>query len=149
MLQDVRAACDMAADKGIKVGLECHLRTVTENYSSANRFMEEAGRDNLYFYWQPNQFLTLEENIASAQALLHRTVAVHVFHWIKDRRYPLAAGTGHWMKYLSVFKNSNVDLPLLLEFMHDDRLESLQPTAKTLTEIVRLAESGNAAVCRE
>ena len=36
------------------------------------------------------------------------------------------------MQYLNVFRKTGKDYGLLLEFMHDDRLESLKETAQTL-----------------
>ena len=81
-------------------------------------------------YWQPNQFKSEGYNIKAASALADITRNIHVFHWDSEyKKYPLKEGTEIWKKYLSCFGGSHT---LILEFMHDDRIESLKETAATL-----------------
>ena len=65
--------------------------------------------------------------------LLNRT-KIHVFNWIGKEKYPLKEAKGVWKSYLSCFeKNKN----LLLEFMPDDKIETLRSEADALKEIVK------------
>lgn len=139
MVEDARSICEKASKENIKVGLECHNNSITENRKSAMKFMNDVNHENLYFYWQPNQFLSMDENLASASDLCERTIVVHVFNWEGNNRYPLKDGIDKWKEYIKIFKGSKREIPLLLEFMHDDKLESLYETSQTLLEIIEKA----------
>ena len=134
---DCRAICEKAGKVNIKIGLECHHDTLTENRLSAVDFMSAVGNDNLYFYWQPNQFISFEENLLSAKDLSYKTIALHVFNWDKDNKYPLAEGKEKWRAYLNVFREKNIDLPILLEFMYDGKVEGLPNEARALIELIK------------
>jgi hypothetical protein len=64
------------------------------------------------------------------------TTNVHVFSWEMEngelRRYPLAKHEERWRRYLEIFAKAGGTHALLLEFMHDGRLETLPETARTL-----------------
>lgn len=132
IVADAVSMCRYAEPYGIKIGLECHNKTLTENKESALGFLNAVGHENLCFYWQPNQFASFEENLEAAKATAFKTEAIHVFHWSKDTRFPLANGEREWKQYLSVFASQKRDIPLLLEFLFDDKLESLAPETNTL-----------------
>ena len=83
-------------------------------------------------YWQPNRVKDLEENLESARLLAPYTVNIHVFNWTKTEELPLAQGKTTWKNYLSYFA---ADKTLLLEFMPDDQLTSLETEAAALKEI--------------
>ena len=136
MVAEGRLLVEMASEKGITLSLECHNWTVTDEYHAALRYLEAV--PGLTMYWQPNQFIPEQENYLSAQALAPYVTNLHVFHWLGNDRYPLADGEEIWKKYLSCFQDR--DRWLLLEFMHDDRPESLAQTAEALR---RLIESSN------
>ena len=57
---------------------------------------------------------------------------VHVFNWKGTEKYPLKDGGDIWRTYLSCFDGGK---NLLLEFMPDDKLESLKAEAEALREI--------------
>jgi hypothetical protein len=59
---------------------------------------------------------------------------VHVFNWDKEKKYPLAYAIEAWKEYLSYFPKNT---PCLLEFMPDDKLESLTSECKSLFEILK------------
>ena len=105
----------------------------TDDCDSSLRLLEEVARDNLRLYWQPNQFHDTAYNCAAAAALAPVTTNLHVFYWDESARYPLAEGEAVWREYVRPFAGQ--DHALLLEFMHDDRPESLAETAKTLRRI--------------
>ena len=67
-----------------------------------------------------------------AEALAPYTEVLHVFQWKGSDRFPLVDGVMEWRKYLAAFDGQ----PLLLEFMPDDRIESLRAEADALRKIV-------------
>ena len=136
IVADCRYICERAKKNGIKIALECHNRSITENKESTVKFLKDVGHDNLYMYWQPNQYLSFEENLAFAEAVKDYTVVIHVFHWQGDKRFPLCEGADMWKQYFAIFKNVNRDIPCLLEFMHDESVKSLLPTVETLRLLI-------------
>lgn len=85
-------------------------------------------------YWQPNQFKSFAENCDYAARITPYTEHLHVFHWQGKDRYPLDEGRALWQSYLSYFGADNT---LLLEFMPDDRPESLPREAEALRKILQ------------
>ena len=67
-----------------------------------------------------------------ASLLSQYTVNIHVFNWEGDKRYPLSDAKAVWQRYLTCFDNKQ----LLLEFMPDDKIESLKKETQALKEIV-------------
>lgn len=130
-----------AAARGKVLALECHNGTVTDEYHSALRFMEAVNHPSMRMYWQPNQNYDHAYNLEAAEALAPYTTHIHVFAWeIRDGslvKLPLAAHADRWHDYLSVFRRQGGTHSLLLEFMHDDRLESLAETAAELNRWAR------------
>ena len=118
--------------------LECHNNTVTEEYHDTLRFLQDVGCENLQMFWQPNQFRDHAYNIEALKALLPYIHSAHVFAWEGTSRFPLAAHTDRWTDYLNILKTSEKEtIALMLEFVHDDKPESLAPTAETLLSWVK------------
>lgn len=135
---DCRAAAKIAEEHGVILCMECHNGTLTDRKESALALMEAVHSLAFRMYYQPNQLRTPEENIACARLLAPYTEHVHVFNWNcanggSLERYPLAEGVSQWKHYLAELRG---DHALLLEFMPDDRLESLKPEADALRMIV-------------
>lgn len=127
----------VAEAAGLVVATECHGGTATNEYHAAVQMLRAVHRPNFRTYWQPNQFCTDDYNREAARALTPWMENVHVFTWRGRDRFPLAEGEALWMDYLRIVG----ERPLLLEFMHDDRLETLPETARTLNEWVsRISE---------
>lgn len=127
-----RAAAEMAAKCGLNITLECHSGTLTDDCTSAMRYLAQVNHPAMRMYWQPSQFHSEEYNIETAKTYAPYTEGLHVFQWDASRRYPLSDGKDIWAKYLVPFRAQNRPIGLLLEFMHDDRLETLAETAATL-----------------
>lgn len=134
LVADGRRIADMAQKSGRVISLECHCDTITDNYCAALRFLQAVNSPAMTVYWQPNQFKSDAYNLEAAAALRPHVTNLHVFHWDAQRRYPLSDGTRIWEQYLRIFVGDRSDHGLLLEFMHDDRLETLRQTADTLHE---------------
>jgi sugar phosphate isomerase/epimerase len=127
-VKDAQRICDEAPD--MTVALECHPHSLTDEYHHALDFIKAVGRDNLKTFWQPNQYRSIEYNLESIKTLLPYIVSAHVFYWKRKSRYPLADGTNEWRQYIDLLSEKNVNY--MLEFMHDDKIETLNETASTL-----------------
>ena len=132
MVREARTIAVSAARKNITLALECHGNTLTDRWESSRLFLDEVKHPGLKMYWQPNQELSTAYNLLAAQHLAKDVINLHVFHWDSRNRYPLADGKAVWKQYLSVFRETGSCFGLLLEFMHDGRLETLRETAQTL-----------------
>ena len=136
IVQDAKRICAGASD--LTICLECHNNTLTSNYQSALKFLQDVNCDNFQMFWQPNQRLSHQENLAACRALLPFIQRVHTFSWEGSARYPLADHADRWKEYLDILKDSpNAAMPLMLEFMHDNRPETLPETAQTLLDWIQ------------
>lgn len=129
LVEDARRVCDLAPD--MTLCLECHKSSVTDEYHTALKFLRDVDRKNLKMFWQPNQFRDVSYNLDALKALLPYVESVHVFSWNREQRFPLAHMQEEWLQYLEILKNAGVE-NYMLEFMHDNALESLSETVRTL-----------------
>ena len=135
------AECAKAAVIAEKAGavlcMECHNNTATNCLAGAKALMEAVDSPAFRMYWQPNQYRTREENLAYAAAMAALTEHVHVFNWdCPDgknlKKHPLAEAVDTWKAYMTQLAGEHT---MLLEFMPDDRLESLAAEAEALRRI--------------
>ena len=133
ILDSARAAGECAASRGKLLCSEFHLGTFNDCPESA-RALAECGVGT---YWQPFQTKTVAQNLEIARELGGLVRTVHVFNWSPDGRHPLADALDDWRRYLEALPAART---LLLEFMPDDRLETLDKEASALHA---LAESLN------
>lgn len=127
---DAKRICALAEEKNVIVALECHPNSLTDEYHTSLKFLADVGSDNLKMMWQPNQHRPLDYNLDSIKALLPHIVAVHVFSWVRKTRLPLIEGEAAWREYIKLL--SAKELNYMLEFMHDDKIETLGETTATL-----------------
>ena len=128
---DAKRICRMAPD--VTICLECHNNTLTEDYETALRFLQDVDCDNLRMFWQPNQMWDHQYNLDALRALLPYVCSVHVFSWEGGNKLPLAAHTDRWMEYLRILQTApREEISLMLEFMHDNNPASLPDAAATL-----------------
>lgn len=132
-VEDARRLCFENPD--LLFCLECHGGTITEDYRDALAFLTDTGCRNLRMFWQPNQFRSHMYNLQSLTALLPYVESVHVFSWEGNERLPLSAHADRWAEYLRILRDAPAaQVYLLLEFLHDGRIESLLPAAQTLRQ---------------
>ena len=129
-----KEAAAIAESNGVTLCMECHNKTYTNRKEAALELMQAVNSKHFRMYWQPNQFRSETENLAYAQLLAPYTVNIHVFNWVGKEKYPLRPAEDIWKQYLTCFDGSQA---LLLEFMPDDRLETLAAEAEALKEIAR------------
>lgn len=129
--------CWLLADKaqaaGVTLCMECHGGTMTDRADSAYALMQAVNAPSFQMYYQPSQYRTVEENVAYARLLSPYVRHIHTFNWDGDLRFPLREGLEPWKRYLDCFRG---DHTLLLEFMPDDRIESLPEEANALLAFI-------------
>ena len=128
-----RQAAKIAEDAGVVLCMECHRRTYTETMESALELMEAVNSPAFRMYWQPSQALSIEGNVEYIQKLMPYIDNLHVFQWKNEIRYPLSTGEEEWKTYMTQFSGARM---ALLEFMPDDRIESLPAEAAALHRIL-------------
>lgn len=129
-----KAAAEIAEAAGVTLCMECHINTYTNTKESALELMQTVASPHFRMYWQPNQYRSEAENLASAKAIAPYAVNIHVFNWKEKEKYPLREAKGIWREYLSCFDG---DKNLLLEFMPDGLLETLERETLALKEIAQ------------
>lgn len=129
-----KASAEIAAEEGVTLCMECHNNTYTNTKESALELMQAVNSPAFRMYWQPSQFRSEEENIEYAKLIAKHTVNIHVFNWKEKEKYPLSEAKDIWREYLSCFDGGRT---LLLEFMPDDKIETLKQEATTLKEITQ------------
>lgn len=133
MIDAAREAASIAAGENVTLCLECHNNTYTDCPEGALEMMTAVNSKHLAMYWQPNQFRTVNENLTYADEIAKYTKIIHVFQWKGSNRFPLSDGIDEWKLYLRKFDGSQ---KLLLEFMPDDKLESLMKESASLSAII-------------
>lgn len=133
LYDDCRAAAAIAENAGITLCMECHNGTLTDTASAALALMRAVDSPAFRMYYQPNQLRTVQENIDYARCLAPYTRHVHVFHWRGQDKFPLREGLSDWNRYLAALGGQRM---LLLEFMPDDRVQSLKTEAAALRELI-------------
>ena len=126
-------AAAMAEEAGVILCLECHMLSVTETPDYAVSLMEAVNSPAFRMYWQPFQWLAPEGSLAVARAVAPYAEHLHVFNWHGGERFPLAEAVEDWKRYLTAFTTPRT---LLLEFMPDDRIETLPTEAEALRAII-------------
>lgn len=133
ILSEAKKAARIAEDNGVTLCMERHGKTFTSCLEGALLLMEEVGSPNFRTYWQPDQFKGVEDNLEYARRIAKYTRIIHVFNWEGKNKYPLAKAADTWRRYLSCFDGSQ---KLLLEFMPDEKAESLPEEASALRRII-------------
>lgn len=134
LFSECSKAAAIAEEHNVILCLECHRRSYTETKEGALELMQEINSPNFRMYWQPNPDIPLAENLTYITALDPYITHVHVFNWSADQRYPLQEGLKIWKQYLSAMSG---DHHLLLEFMPDNRIQSLPGEADALLELIQ------------
>ena len=131
----LRLACQMAADRGIRIVTEWHADTLTDTLDSANSLFAAVNHPNLHTYWQPRTRMPAAHSLAELKQLTLPIAGIHVFHWdeVTGERYPLSPGRPTWQTYLpELRKRITPATPALLEFVRDESDESLLVDAQEL-----------------
>jgi sugar phosphate isomerase/epimerase len=129
----VRRATAEAAAAGIRVALEWHGGTLTDDAESAARLLAEAG--DTATYWQPAEGMADEPALAGLRRVRERVSAVHVFAWWPgNHRLRLAERADLWRAAFGLLAGAEIDA--LLEFVPDDDPDLVAAEAGTLRELI-------------
>ncbi len=137
LLDDCRTLAGIAEEKGVLLCTEFHRGTFTDTAESVEELCRFVSSPYLRTYWQPNQFCSVEENLAAAKQVAPLTRHIHVFNWEGEAKYPLAEAKQTWKNYLSCFSGEPT---ALLEFMPDGKIETLRGEHETLNSIIKELE---------
>ena len=133
LLAQCKEAARIAQAEGVTLCMECHRNTFTERIEDALWLMEEVDSPHVRMYWQPFQWQSVEKNVTYAERIAPYSLHLHVFQWKGTERFSLQEGIDEWRAYLSCFETPRT---LLLEFMPDDRIESLGHEVESLNTII-------------
>lgn len=129
---------------GINISIEPHYNSIIDNMVNAVWFIKllhefNSQCDNVFIYWQPDAFLTHEENINALKIICPYLSNIHVYAKDKENnRYPLSNLKSEWSDYIkTVRKNNNDNFHyFLIEFVKNDSVEQLVEDAELLSEIL-------------
>lgn len=131
-IAECRNCAELAKKEDVILCMECHKGTFTDCKEGALELMKAVNSEHFRMYWQPHQNKTVEENLAYASLLAPYTYHLHVFNWKDKEKMPLGEAIPLWKQYLSYFEEEHY---LLLEFMPDGLIESLNQEAEALRRI--------------
>ncbi len=123
-----------AFDAGVRVALEYHPNTLTDDRESVKKLMKETAGEaySPLFYWQPRWDWDAEETIRAISDLDGRLSHAHVFAWEHREngilRKPIKDGESLLTRALSIKKDGYA----LIEFVKDDSDEMLLKDAEIL-----------------
>ncbi len=133
LLMQCQKAAEIARESGVTLCMECHQQTFTERLQDAELLLRTVDSPYFQMYWQPFQWKTEAENLAYAKAIAKSALHLHVFQWKGSERFSLEKGIEEWRLYLQNFTTPRT---LLLEFMPDDRINSLPKEVAALKKII-------------
>ncbi|OCT15477.1 hypothetical protein A8709_15485 [Paenibacillus pectinilyticus] len=137
LVERANRVVEMAAVEEIKVALEWHRNTLTDENESALRFLDEVDHPNLYCLWQPAIGLPMKERCAGLHELAVRKklLNLHTYYWKEEERKPLSEGFPEWRQYLAQI-NRQEDRYALIEFVMDNSTEQLALDASALKQLI-------------
>lgn len=137
LVSELRECARLAACRGKKISFEYHQNSLTNKAPSAVQLIEEIGMPNVTLYWQPNQFVSFEQNIENLKLVLPYVSNVHVFAWKERDRFLLSEHETMWRTYLDILSSDGKEHGLLMEFVPHDDPALLDSEAATLLSWIK------------
>lgn len=135
LIEEARILARKAKEKNILLSFECHPNTLTDRRESTVSLMENLENENIKMYWQPNDSFDFPYNLDVLQAILPVCTYLHVFNWpTVGVRKPLIEAEKEWLTYLKTANSDKKEHYCLLEFMPDDKPETLKSEAEILNK---------------
>ena len=132
ILDDARTIARAAEESGVTVCFERHTETITDSPEGALFLMERVKSESIRMYYQPCQYNGKQFSVDLARKISMYTKVAHVFNWEGNNKYPLEGAIDDWKDYLKCLPG---DIYLLLEFMPDGKIDSLDKEASALYRI--------------
>lgn len=132
---DLRRCADLAAARDIRITLEYHPWTLTDEIDSATDLLAQIDHEAVETYWQPGPDPEVAASRSEVDALLPRLSGVHVFSWGPGGyvdRLALAEHAELWTSVLRAIRDDGRRRHALLEFVPDDDPANVRRDARTL-----------------
>jgi sugar phosphate isomerase/epimerase len=137
---DAERVAALAAEQGVRVAIEFHSDTLHDTPEGACRLLATLTHAGLCSLWQPIPTLERARQDESLAVVLPRLSHLHVYQWRPGppiTRHPLEEGRTEWAHWLSMIRQSEREIPALLEFVENDDPEQLPREAATLHTLLR------------
>lgn len=139
VIEDARRLCGLAHVHGVRICLEYHGGTLTDDIASAVSLLRDLDEPNLDTLWQPPNGQSDEHCMESLHSVLDRVSNVHVFHWGNNgfkERLTLAQGAERWRRFFEPIQDLAGTRWALLEFFKNDTLQQFREDARTLKTLL-------------
>jgi len=140
----LRPSLDLAAGQGVRLALEFHSNSLTDDNATAQQLLDEVNHPGLYLYWQPMYWVNDPVYcLKGLEALRERILNLHVFNWrlpspgARAERLPLKDGADDWLSWFSVKMNPDLPHFALLEFVRADSPEQFLEDAAVLKQMIK------------
>lgn len=137
---DAERVASMASDSGIRVAIEFHGETLNDTPEGARRLWRTLTHPGVSSLWQPLPTLDRGRQDESLSVVLPRVSHLHVYQWSPGppiTRHPLGEGRSEWRHWLSVIRQSDRQIPALLEFVENDNPALLSREAASLLSLLQ------------
>ncbi len=143
---DISRVAALARSSGIRIGLEYHGGTLTDENDSALELMKqlaELGAGDVLCNWQPPNGMESGSALSGMKQVGHVLGNLHVFSWTRDHdrgiiRHPLKDHEDRWKTYLAEADNTpridGLKRYALIEFVVEDKSENFLTDAQTLRD---------------
>lgn len=136
LVKEAKAISKEAQKSNIKVALEWHKGTLTDENLSGFNFLRDVHEENFRTFWQPTQRLNIEERKEGLKLIEPYLENFHVYYWSDEGRLPLKEGQDIWIDYFSQIDTNKRDYYALLEFVKDNTEEQFLSDSKELLKII-------------
>lgn len=134
MVAEVQTLADIAMEKHLKIAFEFHNGTYNDSGDNAIRFLLAVNKDNVGTYWQPLCNKADEQNL---KKVLPYILGIHVFNWDRfSRRHSLRLGIKKWKRFIEIAKESNPEIPYIIEFVKGDNEKQFKKDIDTLKKLL-------------
>lgn len=121
--------------------LEMHNNSLTNDYKSIIKFLNDVNCPNLKLYWQINQLKSFNYNKEALLKLLPYIISIHIFNCDNQNIYhPLIEIKNEWNEYLTILKKAPLLKHISLEFTSNG-LSSLKEDITVIKEIFKKEEN--------
>ncbi len=138
VVNDAQRIAGLAGQAGVRICVEYHGNSLTDNYGAAISLHERIASKNVDLMWQPLYNHSFEDQRSAFESMLPLISNIHVFWWLPTNnphgydRLPLADGIDAWKTFIAVLKRSGREHFAMLEFVKDDDLRRFHADALVL-----------------